>query len=61
MYDIEFDKFENKNVIQTLPKIAQKLEKQIEDIKLSSCEESENISDEETKKIEDELKRLGYM
>ena len=61
LYDIEFDKFENKNVIQTLPKIAQKLEKQIEDIKLSSCEESENISDEETKKIEDELKRLGYM
>ena len=61
MYDIELDKFENNNVIQTLPEIAEKLETKIEDIKTSSHEESENISDEETKKIEDELKRLGYM
>ena len=61
LYDIELDKFENNNVIQTLPEIAEKLETKIEDIKTSSHEESENISDEETKKIEDELKRLGYM
>ena len=61
LYDLELDEFENNNLIQTLPNIAEKLENDMEDIKSSSLEESEDISEEETKKIQEELKRLGYM
>ena len=61
LYDIELDQFENENIIQILPEIVKDLEKNLEDIKLLSAKESEDISNEETKKIEEELKRLGYM
>ena len=61
LYDLESDQFENENIIQTLPEITKELEKNLENIKSSSTKESEDISDEETKKIQDELKRLGYM
>ena len=61
LYDLESDQFENKNIIQTLPEITKELEENLDHIKSSSTKESEDISEEETKKIQDELKRLGYM
>ncbi len=61
LYDLESDQFENENIIQTLPEITKELEENLDHIKSSSTKESEDISEEETKKIQDELKRLGYM
>ena len=59
--EINSSKGKNKNIIQTLPEITKELEENLDHIKSSSTKESEDISEEETKKIQDELKRLGYM
>ena len=62
MYNIESDEFENENIIQTSPEIVKNLEETLEKIKSeSNIEFDDDISDEETKKIEGELKRLGYI
>ena len=61
MYNLELDKFENINIIENNTDVVKKLETTLEDIKSSSIEETEDISEEETKKIEAELKKLGYM
>ena len=61
LYDIELDQFENINIIENNSDVVKKLETTLEDIKSSSIEETEDISEEETKKIEAELKKLGYM
>jgi pentose-5-phosphate-3-epimerase len=62
LYNIESDEFENENIIQTSPEIVKNLEKTLEKIKSeSNIEFDGDISDEETKKIEGELKRLGYI
>tara|TARA_B100000949_G_scaffold130494_1_gene115030 strand:+ start:69 stop:1418 length:1350 start_codon:yes stop_codon:yes gene_type:complete len=61
LYNLELDKFENINIIENNTDVVKKLETTLEDIKSSSIEETEYISEEETKKIEAELKKLGYM
>jgi len=61
LYNLELDKFENINIIENNSDVVKKLETTLEDIKSSSIEETEYISEEETKKIEAELKKLGYM
>ena len=61
LYNLELDKFENINIIENNTDVVKKLETTLEDIKSSSIEETEDISEEETKKIEAELKKLGYM
>ena len=62
LYNIESDEFENENIIQTSPEIVKNLEETLEKIKSeSNIEFDDDISDEETKKIEGELKRLGYI
>ena len=60
MYNLELDKFENTNIIEDSLDEEKKLEAILEDIK-SSKEEVEDISEEERKKIEAELRKLGYM
>ena len=56
------NEFENENIIQTSPEIVKNLEETLEKIKSeSNIEFDDDISDEETKKIEGELKRLGYI
>ena len=62
LYNIESDEFENENIIQTSPEIVKNLEETLEKIKSeSNIEFDDDISDEETKKIEGELKKLGYI
>ena len=61
LYDVEIDKFENNNIIEENPDIVKELEKKISEIKLLSNEKIDDISDDEIKKIEKELKKLGYM
>jgi len=60
LYNLELDKFENTNIIEDSLDEEKKLEAILEDIK-SSKEEVEDISEEERKKIEAELRKLGYM
>ena len=61
LYDVEIDKFENNNIIEENPDIVKELEKKISEIKSLSNEKIDDISDDEIKKIEKELKKLGYM
>jgi len=61
LYDIKIDEFENNNIIEENPDIAKDLDRKIDEIKSSSTEKINDISDEEIKKIEQELKKLGYM
>ena len=61
LYDIEIDEFENNNIIEENSNIVKDLERKINEIKSSSTEKIDEISDDEIKKIEKELKKLGYM
>ena len=55
------DEFENNNIIEENSNIVKDLERKINEIKSSSTEKIDEISDDEIKKIEKELKKLGYM
>ena len=61
LYNIEIDKNENNNIIEDNPDIVKDLGEKIDNIKSSSNENIDEISDDEIKKIEKELKKLGYM
>ena len=62
LFDLENDPFEEKNIKEQNPKIIEKMEKILESFnKKSSPQEGEKLTDEETKKIEKELRKLGYV
>ena len=63
LYDLKNDPFENKNIAKTNPDISKKMEEILQNILKNSSElpEDDEFDEEETKIIEDELKRLGYV
>lgn len=63
LYNLKNDPQENNNIAQNHPEIVKEMERILtEIIKYAPVEhEQEEISDEETKKIQQELKKLGYM
>ncbi len=60
---MENDPFENTNIAQNHPLIVKNLEKKISDLITNpiSVKVKERISEEDTKKIEEELKKMGYL
>mgnify|MGYP000025756320 CR=1 FL=1 len=66
LFDLEIDPFENKNIASSNPKIILELESKINEILNQSSQNGPKINDtkkndDESKLIEDELKKLGYM
>lgn len=63
LYDLELDPLEENNIVQINSDVAKKMEETLNQIQKSSKEtiEFEEMGDEETKNIEEELKKLGYI
>ena len=62
LYDLKNDPFENNNIAIDKPDIIQTMEEQLQKILKNTISLPEDESDDaETKMIEDELKRLGYV
>jgi len=62
LYDLTIDPNETKNIAKKEPRIVLQMEKILEEIKENSANhECSDTSDEETKKIQEELKKLGYI
>ena len=62
LYDLKNDPHENNNIAKTKPKIVNQMEKILQNILQNSMLGSDDeFDEEETKLIEDELKRLGYV
>ncbi|NWJ29661.1 sulfatase-like hydrolase/transferase [Marine Group I thaumarchaeote] len=63
LYDLKNDPFENNNIAKIKPDIAKKMEEILQEILQNSSPlpEDDEFDEEETKIIEDELKRLGYI
>lgn len=63
LFDLENDPFENTNIAQNHPLIVKNLEKKISDLINNpiSVKVKEETSEEDTKKIEEELKKMGYL
>ena len=63
LFDLENDPFENTNIAQNHPLIVKNLEKKISDLTNNpiSVKVKEETSEEDTKKIEEELKKMGYL
>ena len=60
---MENDPFENNNIAQNNPSIVNDMEKKISDIinNTTPVEIKEEVSEEDTKRIEKELKKMGYL
>jgi hypothetical protein len=63
LFDLENDPFENNNIAQNNPSIVNDMEKKISDIinNTTPVEIKEEVSEEDTKRIEEELKKMGYL
>ena len=63
LFDLENDPFENNNIAQNNPSIVNDMEKKISDIinNTTPVEIKEEVSEEDTKRIEKELKKMGYL
>ena len=63
LFDLENDPLEEKNIKEENPEIIEKMEVILEDFDKKSLpvEEQEELTNEETKKIEKELRKLGYI
>ena len=62
LYDLKNDENETKNIASSNPKIVEKMEKMLEVIRdNSNIDDSVIISEEQSKEIEEELKKLGYI
>ena len=62
LYDVKDDSFENMNIAKSNPKIVQEMEIILQDIlKGKIITFSGEIDDDESKLIEEELKKLGYL
>ena len=61
LYDLKNDPHENNNIANIKPKIANEMEIILQDLISNTSPNLENYDEDETKKIEDELKKLGYI
>ena len=61
LYNLKKDPKETKNVVNSESEIVQKMETMLQEIRFNQKKLESLTNDEETKIIEDELKRLGYM
>lgn len=61
LFNLNDDPFEDENVALTHPEIVQSMENELQIILSQKPNSTEKIDDEETKKIEEELKKLGYL
>jgi arylsulfatase A-like enzyme len=63
LYDLKNDPFENNNIAKIKPEIVKKMEEILQNILQYSSQVPQNdeFDEEETKLIEDELKKLGYI
>ncbi len=61
LYDLKNDFKETKNLADSEPEIVQKMESLLQEIRYDWKNTEIESNDEETKLIEDELKKLGYM
>ena len=62
LYDLKLDPFENENISKQFPKIINELENILESILNYTFDKfKKETNDDDTKKIEDELKKWGYM
>ncbi len=61
LYNLKKDPKETKNVVNSESEIVQKMETMLQEIRFNQKNLESLTNDEETKIIEDELKRLGYM
>ena len=64
LYDLVKDPLEERNLMDKLPDVVQKMENMLNDIqdqKFSDYEKSNELDDAETQRIEKELRKLGYI
>ena len=61
LYDLKQDPLELQNIANANPQIVENMERQLQNLKDDHDEKSEQITSEERKKIEDELRKLGYI
>jgi len=61
LYDLKNDSKETKNLANSMPEIVKKMESILQEIRFNWNPSKIESNDEETKLIEDELKKLGYM
>ena len=61
LYDLKNDPLEEKNIADGFPEIVKTMENNLNQIRNKKSEVTSTISNEERKKIEDELKKLGYL
>ena len=61
LYDLENDPYENNNISKDNPAIIEKMENLINNMKENGVRLGNMITEEEEKKISEELKKLGYM
>ena len=61
LYDLTHDPLELHNIANVNPQIVENMERQLQNLKDDHDEKSEQITSEERKKIEDELRKLGYI
>ena len=61
LYDLKNDPNETKNVALHNPQIVEEMEKILQKIHENSSYDSIDMSDEQSKEIENELKKLGYI
>jgi len=64
LYDLVKDPLEEKNLVDKLPDIVQKMENmlnEIRDQKFSNYKKSNEVDYDETQRVEKELRKLGYI
>jgi arylsulfatase A-like enzyme len=63
LYNLKNDPFEENNLVKENPEIVKKMEKSMEKIRQTAIpqEDQEQLSEDEEKKLEAELKKLGYL
>ena len=64
LYDLVKDPLEERNLVDELPDVVQKMENKLTEMqgqKFSDYEKSNELSDDEAQNIEKELRKLGYI
>lgn len=61
LFNLIDDPFEDKNIAKKYPEIVNEMEIMLKDLMSNKSSNVENYDEDETKKIEEELKKLGYI
>lgn len=61
LFDLKSDPYERNNLASSKPEKVQDMEHLLNNVRKDSRQELHEMDDEETKKIQEELKKLGYM